>query len=350
MQGSVLVDFDMAGWSRTKVGFGFMRVLRTDLLDVLLKATQKYNIPVHFGKRMTNITENEDGVEVTFSDGTAVSADMHLGCDGIHSAVRSLHIDPAVKPVYSGISNIFTILPTSSLSGGNGAIPPALHATLTPVGLLGIMPCTTSGNQLYWFYSREVPIPGGESNREGWEEFGRKAVDGFKENVLQAIRSASGDWSDLLREIVNKTDTIKFYPIYKMPTATTWSTKRCLLMGDAAHAMQPHAGQGTSMALEDVFLLSRLLDDSTRPLTELFRDYETIRRPRVEAITRLSSENGEIRKDVSPIGLRLKQIAIGVGFWLYKMAGLQNWGIGMQQKEFVYDIMDELIPPKIADN
>lgn len=346
----MLVDFDMAGWSGTKVGFGFMLVLRVDLLEVLLEASRQHNIPVHFGKRMTHITEGEDGVEVTFSDGTTVFSDLLLGCDGIHSAVRSLHVDPAVKPVYSGISNMFTILPTSRISGGDGAIPPALHATLTPKGLLGIMPCTASGNQLYWFYSREVPIPGGESNREGWEEFGKKAVEGFKETVLQLIRGVRGNWSDLVREIVNKTDTIKFYPIYKMPTAPTWSTKRCLLVGDAAHAMQPHAGQGTSMALEDVFLLSRLLEDSTRPLTELFQDYESIRRPRIEAITRLSSENGEVRKNASPIGLKLKEIAIGVGLWLYKMAGLQNWGIGMQQKEFVYNIMDEPIPPNRVIN
>jgi 2-polyprenyl-6-methoxyphenol hydroxylase-like FAD-dependent oxidoreductase len=132
MQGAVLADFDMAGWSRTKVGFGFMRVLRTDLVDVLLEATKQQNIPVHFGKRMELITEDDNGVKVTFSDGKTVSSDLLLGCDGIHSAVRSLHVDPAAKPVYSGISNMFAILPTSRLSGGNGAIPPALHATLTP--------------------------------------------------------------------------------------------------------------------------------------------------------------------------------------------------------------------------
>ncbi|EAU31463.1 predicted protein [Aspergillus terreus NIH2624] len=349
LQGTVLVDFDMAGWSRTKVGFGFMRILRTDLMDVLLEATRQQNIPVHFGKCMQLITEDENGVKVTFSDGTTVSCDILLGCDGIHSAVRSLHVDPAAKPVYSGISNMFTILPTSRLSSGNGAIPPALHATLTPEGMLGVMPCTASGDRLYWFYSREVPVPDGETDREGWEEFGEKAVKGFKENTLEVIRSGHGGWSEQLREIISKTDTIKFYPIYKMPTAATWSTKRCLLMGDAAHAMQPHAGQGTSMALEDVFLLSRLLEDSTRPLPELFRDYETIRRPRVEAITLQSSENGEIRKNVSPIGLRIKETVIGLGFWLYKTAGLQKWGIGMQQKDFVYDIMAEPLPPRGVD-
>ncbi|KAF4242955.1 hypothetical protein CNMCM8980_010115 [Aspergillus fumigatiaffinis] len=349
MQGSVLVDMDMAGWSRTKVGFGFMRVLRTDLIDVLLEATQQQNISVHFNKQMTDIAEDDDGVTVTFSDGTTVSTDLLLGCDGIHSAVRTLHVDQAVKPVYSGISNMFTVLPTSILSDGNAAISPALHATLTPEGLLGIMPCTASGDRLYWFYSREVTIPAGDSNREGWEALAKREIESFKKNILQVIRGASGSWADLLREIICKTETIKFYPIYNMPTAAIWATKRCLLMGDAAHAMQPHAGQGTSMALEDVFLFSRLLGGSSRPLKEIFRDYESIRRPRVEAITRLSSENGDLRKNASPLGLKVKEIVLGVGFWLYKMAGLQKWGIGMQQKEFAYDIMDEPLPPRRED-
>ena len=188
----------------------------------------------------------------------------------------------------------------------------------------------------------------GDSNREWWEVFGEREIEGFKENLL--IRSASGSWADRLREIIRKTETIKFYPIYKMPTAATLATKRCLLMGDATHAMQPHAGQGTSMALEDVFLFSRLLEGTSRPLMELFQDYESIRRPRVEAIAHLSSENGNLRKNASPLGFKAKEIALGVGFWLYKMAGLQKWRIGMQQKEFAYDIMDEPLPPRNIDN
>lgn len=46
---------------------------------------------------------------------------------------------------------------------------------------------------------------------------------------------------------------------FRLPLGGKWSKGRWLLLGDAAHAMQPHAGQGVSMALEDAFLLSRLL-------------------------------------------------------------------------------------------
>lgn len=343
MRGPVLVDVDMAGWSREKVGFGFMRVLRADLMDVLLTAAREHGVDVRFGAQMTEIKEDEKEVSVTFADGTTDTADLLIGCDGIHSAVRTSYIDPDTPPQYTGISNMFAVLPTSALSKNCRNIAPALHATLTSNGLLGVMPCTASGDQVYWFYSREVRIPDGDDNREGWEAFGKQAVATFKDDVLEVTRDAESEWTDQLRELIDKTEVIKFYPIYKLPLAVAWSTKRCLLLGDAAHAMPPHAGQGTSMALEDVFLLSRVLEEGSHSLEEVFREYEAVRRPRVEAVGQASAQNGEVRKSTSPFGLKIKEAVIGAGFWVYKAAGLQRFGIGMNQKDFVYDVMAEPI-------
>lgn len=50
------------------------------------------------------------------------------------------------------------------------------------------------------------------------------------------------------------------YAIYKIPTEREWHKGRCLNIGEAAHAMPPHASQDVSMALEDAFLFSKLLE------------------------------------------------------------------------------------------
>jgi 2-polyprenyl-6-methoxyphenol hydroxylase-like FAD-dependent oxidoreductase len=65
---------------------------------------------------------------------------------------------------------------------------------------------------------------------------------------------------------------VKFFPIFRLPLGGKWAGGRRLLLGDAAHAMQPHSGQGVSMALHDPFLLSRLLEASspTVSLSTLF--------------------------------------------------------------------------------
>lgn len=342
LQGAILADLDLAEWSRVQSGFGFMRVLRRDLIDVLYDGARKQNIPVHFGKRMTRIMETDRETTVTFADGTTDTADLLLGCDGIHSAVRTLLVSPTATPEYSGISNMFTVLPVSRLSDANRKLPSALHATITSQGMFGVTPCTASGDHLYWFFSRELTIPGGDKdNREGWEAYSKQETENFKDNLLQIIGEVNSEWADQLREIIQKTDTIKFYPVYRMPSTVAWSTQRCLLIGDAAHAMQPHAGQGTSMALEDVFLLSRLLEMPCGSMNDIFQKYEAIRRPRVQAIASASASRGEMRKTTGSMELKVKELAIWGGFWAYKVIGLQKWGIGMNQKDYAYDIMAE---------
>jgi 2-polyprenyl-6-methoxyphenol hydroxylase-like FAD-dependent oxidoreductase len=98
-------------------------------------------------------------------------------------------------------------------------IDPALHATMTPKGLVAMSPHTALADRLYWFFSRSVPIPDSGS-RDGWEAFGKHEVDGFKNTLLETLADATGDWNDKLREVIHRTEMVKFYPIYKMPTGS----------------------------------------------------------------------------------------------------------------------------------
>jgi 2-polyprenyl-6-methoxyphenol hydroxylase-like FAD-dependent oxidoreductase len=340
MQGRVLADWDRTDGTRKATDHGFLRILRNDLLHVLLEAVQDHGITIHYSKSLTRVDETDANIAITFSDESTDSGDIMLGCDGIHSAVRSLLIDPEAKPEYSGIANMFGLLSVSVQEMG---IDPALHATITPHGLVAMSPYTTAADRLYWFFSRSVPIPE-SGNRDGWEAVSKHEVDGFKQTLLDVLADATGEWNGKLRKIISNTDRVKFYPIYKMPPNCKWFSKRSLLLGDAAHAMQPHIGQGTSMALEDAFYLSRVLEDPGRSLTEAFQIYETVRRPRVERIAQASADRGDTRQVTGPAWHRLKEIGIGLGFWIYKTARLDKMGVGMDKEAVEYDIMQEPIP------
>jgi 2-polyprenyl-6-methoxyphenol hydroxylase-like FAD-dependent oxidoreductase len=341
MQGRVLADWDRTDGTRKAPDHGFLRILRNDLLHVLLEAVQDHGIVIHYSKSLTRVDETDADVIVTFSDGSIDSGDILLGCDGIHSAVRSLLIDPDAKPEYSGVANMFGLLPVSAQELG---IDPALHATITPHGLVAVSPYTETADHLYWFFSRSVPIPESGS-RDGWEAVSKHEVDGFKGTLLDILADATGEWNDKLRKIICDTDRVKFYPIYKMPPNCKWSSKRSLLLGDAAHAMQPHIGQGTSMALEDAFYLSRVLEEPGRSLTEALQIYEAVRRPRVERIAQASADRGgDTRQASGPAWHRLKEIGIGLGFWIYKTARLDRMGVGMDKEAVEYDIMHEPVP------
>ncbi|KAJ0413358.1 hypothetical protein BJY00DRAFT_61473 [Aspergillus carlsbadensis] len=362
-KGSVLGETDWTEYTERETGFGYMRVKRTDLTDVLLDAVRERDIDVHFGKRVVSIHDDEqanpDGkITVTFDDGTHDTADMLIGADGIHSAVRNLYVDPAVREEYTGIAATFSSVKTESLPADLRPKEMGMHSVLTTQGLFAVIPCTPSGDELFWFFSRETPLPTHSSTststltappdsesvpdtRDGWEMRRREEVSSFKAILLDTVSEVTGHWGAVLRAIIDETDSIQFFPVHRLPSGIRWTRGRCILLGDAAHAMPPHAGQGVSTALEDAFALSRLLErkkDAT--LEDVWAAYEGVRRPRVEAITGKSESNRKIRRRTGPWGLWVKEVGIMVGFWVYWALELGSWGIG--QGYIVYDIEKEI--------
>ncbi|KAH8702508.1 FAD binding domain protein [Talaromyces proteolyticus] len=339
IKGHVIGNMDMASWSREKTGFGYLRIRRVDLMEVLYDEARKAGIPICFSKHLTGIEEDNQGITVTFSDGTSDKADLLLGCDGIHSMVRTLYVDPNTEPEYSGISNIYSLVATSELPSAAASID-SLNVMLTTDGLLAISPCRASREMVYWFFSRELAIPPSGDTRDGWEERGKQQVETIKSTVLDLIKDSEGEWGLTMKETVRQTNTLRFYPIYHLPAGGKWSKGRCLVIGDAAHAMQPHASQGVSMALEDIFMLSNLLDSNPASLNEVFRIYEQKRRPRVNEMHQLAERNGGVRKRISPWQLWLKEIATSGALGIYSLFGLSKLGIG--QKPLAYDIEEDM--------
>jgi 2-polyprenyl-6-methoxyphenol hydroxylase-like FAD-dependent oxidoreductase len=163
------------------------------------------------------------------------------------------------------------------------------------------MPSSSSNDTLYWLYSHGVPIPSAGNTRDGWEEHSKYAAEGFKPMILTALNSVQGQWGDLLKDVVKLTAVVKFYPVFRLPLGGKWSKRRCLLLGDAGHAMPPHIGQGVGMVLEDVFLLSRsLLTSSDVPLAKVFSKFDTIRRPRIGKFCKQAAGRGEQGKETGP--------------------------------------------------
>lgn len=97
-----------------------MLVLQPDALNVLLEETRQQNIPVNVRKRMTNTTEVEDGVEVTFADGTNLQ--FYFLAVTVFSLLSARYL-------LTQQQSMFTILPTSRSSAGDEEILPSLRTT-----------------------------------------------------------------------------------------------------------------------------------------------------------------------------------------------------------------------------
>lgn len=95
------------------------------------------------------------------------------------------------------------------------------------------------------------------------------------------------------------------------------------------------------MALEDVHLLSRLLEDPARQLSEAFERFDQIRRPRVNELFEISSRNAGVRRKTGPWQLWLKEVLLKMHYWASWIVGQHN--LGVEQKDMIYDIDEEVL-------
>lgn len=104
----------------------------------------------------------------------------------------------------------------------------------------------------------------------------------------------------------------------------TWHQGRVLLIGDAAHAVSPNAGQGAAMALDDAMCLAKLLRDSSHPYEQVFAQFEAGRKPRVEKIVAEGRRRGADKQVLSPFQSKIREIMIMIFVNLFGERGL-DW-------------------------
>ena len=99
--------------------------------------------------------------------------------------------------------------------------------------------------------------------------------------------------------------------LFTRPLTQNWGRGHIELIGDAAHAMLPNAGQGACQAFEDAYILARWLEACPDP-AEAFTNFRRIRIPRVHGVQRLSLSNARF-KHMRDGAAQKESIATGKG-------------------------------------
>ena len=233
-------------------------------------------------------------VRVSGSD-ISHSADLIIGADGVHSALRNAVTNDGkdYSAKYMGLVGV------GGLFGANIKLPdppPANSMVLTfgANGFFGYGSISPTESGWWSTYSMSEPP---SSN---------KAID--PEDVKKQLRERHKDWTDPnINAFINKVEIESVYPTWTAPTIPNWSRGSVVLIGDAAHAMQPSSGQGVSQALEDTQVLAILLADGikkadhSKGIEKALTDYEKLRRPRAQKCVDRGNRGGDMKRKMSKV-------------------------------------------------
>jgi 2-polyprenyl-6-methoxyphenol hydroxylase-like FAD-dependent oxidoreductase len=122
--------------------------------------------------------------------------------------------------------------------------------------------------------------------------------------------------------LITRTAKIVALNIFDIQSLPRWHVGRVVLIGDAAHAVSPNAGQGASLALEDAMYLAKVLRDSD--YEQAFARFEHARKPRVERIVAAGRRAASDKEIVSPLKSKIRNIMIGMILRLFGIPG-QDW-------------------------
>ncbi|QYR22426.1 FAD-dependent monooxygenase [Paenibacillus sp. sptzw28] len=270
-------------------------IKRGILHKVLREEALRQGVSIEYGRKLKGIETNEPGrVKASFEDGTVVSGNFLVGCDGLHSRVRRIVMPTAPAPSYTGLINFGGFVQSSKIPYERG-IQTMVFGKRAFFGYL-----VSNAEEVYWFGN--MNFPGAPSRRDlqsipqaEW----RRTINSLYANDIAP-----------LPEIVNSTkDEIGVFPIYDMPPLPEWHNKSVVLVGDAVHATSPSAGQGASLALEDALVLAKCIRDI--PDVEVaFSEFQKLRRRRVERIVQYSRSIGQRKHATNPVQVFFRDLML----------------------------------------
>ncbi|THD60919.1 MAG: 2-polyprenyl-6-methoxyphenol hydroxylase [Bradyrhizobium sp.] len=280
---------DSSGWNAT---FGMHRADLVDMLAAALPAGV-----VHTGHRCSGFEQDGRTARVSFANGACAEADLVIAADGIHSELRP-YVFPSSQPTFSGSVAYRGLVPHERIPDwpverwqmwlGTGR-----HFLVFPV---------RAGKMINYVGF----VPTDEVMKESWSAPGDPEV----------LRREFAGWDPRIDQVLRNVQTTFRWALYDREPLPVWTEGRLSLLGDAAHPMLPHLGQGANQSIEDGMALAIILARTSRTTApRALLAYEQLRRERVAEVQRGARQSG-LRYDsaYSDLGVRDAEITAHAEF------------------------------------
>lgn len=243
---------------------------RGDFIDTLLKLLPEDM--VHLGHKMTDIEDQGDHATLTFADGKKVTADLVIGSDGIRSVVRErLFSDNA--PVFSGAHAYRTVISSDDTYGMD--VDDNLRLYMDERGTMVYFLPLRHRNQVS--FDITALSDDGSWAPEITKEDLVALMDGFDERLVNITRNLD-------------MDAVTSRAVFDIDPVEVWHSDSVALLGDAAHAMLHHQGQGANQAIQDAGGLADALREA-ESVKDALALYQATRKPDTDALQRISRES-----------------------------------------------------------
>jgi 2-polyprenyl-6-methoxyphenol hydroxylase-like FAD-dependent oxidoreductase len=235
---------------------------------------------------VTGFTVAGSRVTLQTANGDIAEGDMLVGADGVSSVIRrALH--PAEAPPRS-----------SGIVAVRGAVHGALHhlGSLDAIYYLGrgleSMLVRASDTGIYWFLS-----------------MARALVPVTMQDPRAILALMSPQFDSTFRAVTSATEDLRFDELVDRDPIPSWGRGIVTLLGDAAHPVLPHTGQGAAQAIVDAVALGEALK-ADGDVKRALRSYEEERRSKTAALLQQGRRTARIMGTTNPLACYLREAVV----------------------------------------
>jgi len=275
-----------------RFGAAAANVHRADLLDVLAAAVPSGAVTL--GARCAAVATDAGVARARFVDGSEIEADVVVGADGIHSAVRASLFGPDA-PRFTGKICYRSVIAVDAVPGQ----PPE------PDDAVWLGP---RGTIVVYRVRRDelVNVVCHHDDEDYVHESWIARCE--RDEVLERYRG----WNEALGRLFRGGELWYKWALYDRDPIPRWTAGRATLLGDAAHPMLPYLGQGAGQTIEDGCVLAAALAASAGDAGAGLERYERARRPRASAVVLAARERGVSNHLSSPLAALRRDLLIAL--------------------------------------